>query len=63
MRRVRTTLLGKPLLLLVLGLVLLAFSWVSYVTLQVVEVGKQDEARPVDAIVVLSAMQERGWPS
>ena len=63
MRRLRTTLLGKPLLLLVLGLVLLAFSWVSYVTLQVVEVGNQDEARPVDAIVVLSAMQERGWPS
>jgi uncharacterized SAM-binding protein YcdF (DUF218 family) len=57
------TRLGKPLLLLVLGLVLLAFSWVSYVTLRVVEVGKQDDARPVDAIVVLSAMQDGGWPS
>jgi uncharacterized SAM-binding protein YcdF (DUF218 family) len=61
-RCVRTR-VGTTLLLLVLGLMLIAFSWVSYVTLQVVEVGKQDDARPVDAIVVLSAMQERGWPS
>ncbi len=49
--------------LLALALALLALSWALYVALQVEVVGTRDDARPTDAIVVLSAGQERGWPS
>ena len=49
--------------LLALALALLALSWALYVALQVKVAGTRDDARPTDAIVVLSAGQERGWPS
>ena len=51
-------------ILLVSGVImLLALLWVSYVALQVESVGRSDEARPADAIVVLTTDQEGGWPS
>jgi uncharacterized SAM-binding protein YcdF (DUF218 family) len=50
-----------PLLALVLAL--LTVSWVLYVALRVESVGGRDEARPVDALVVLSAGLEQGEPT
>lgn len=55
--------LGRAVTLLALALALLAFSWASYVLLWVQTAGRSDDARPADAVVVLGAEQDRGWPS
>jgi uncharacterized SAM-binding protein YcdF (DUF218 family) len=44
-------------------LLLLVLLWASYVGLQIERVGRLDESRHGDAIVVLGTDQEQGWPS
>ncbi len=63
MNRERVQRLGRPLPLLAFALVLLAFSWALYVALRVEAASGRDDARLADAIVVLGADQDRGWPS
>ncbi len=54
----------RSVILLVSGvLLLLVLLWASYVALQVETVGRRNDARPTDAIVVLSAGQDQGRPS
>lgn len=54
----------RRVILIISGaIMLLALLWVSYVALQVESVGRRDDARPADAIVVLTTDQEGGWPS
>jgi uncharacterized SAM-binding protein YcdF (DUF218 family) len=53
----------SSLSLLALAPAPLALSWASYVALQVEVAGARDDARSTDAIVLLSASQDRGWPS
>jgi uncharacterized SAM-binding protein YcdF (DUF218 family) len=54
----------RRVILLVSGvLMLLLLLWASYVALQVETVGRRDDTRPADAIVVLSTGQDQGWPS
>ncbi|MBV9453350.1 MAG: YdcF family protein [Rubrobacter sp.] len=54
----------RNVILLVSGaLMLLVLLWVSYTVLQIESVGRRDDARPADAIVVLGTGQEQGWPS
>jgi uncharacterized SAM-binding protein YcdF (DUF218 family) len=53
----------KAVALLALTFVLLAFSWASYVAVQIEAAGKRHDTRPTDAVVVLGASQEGGQPS
>ena len=54
----------RSAILLVSGVLMpLVLLWASYVVLQVETIGRRDDARPADAIVVLGTDQEQGWPS
>ncbi len=53
----------RVILLLAVILVLPALLWATCVTLQVRAVGKHDDTRPADAVVVLGSKEYSGWPS
>lgn len=54
--------LAKIVVLLALALVFLAFSWASYVLLRVEITGRRDDTHRADAIIVLGADRDHGWP-
>ncbi len=53
---------SKIITLLALTFVLLTFSWASHVLLRVENTGRRDDAHPADAVIVLGADRDRGWP-